>query len=69
MARGRLFGPSLFPQSLEIVSAAAKLGLPVIGAGGVYSKEDAQAMLMAGALAVQMDAGLWLPSNKKDLVE
>ncbi|MBI3740120.1 MAG: hypothetical protein HY258_13820 [Chloroflexi bacterium] len=66
---GRLFGPSLFPQSLEIVASAAKLGLPVIGAGGVYSKEDAQAMLMAGALAVQMDAGLWLPSNKKDLVE
>ena len=66
---GRLFGPSLFPQSLEIVASAAKLGLPVIGAGGVYSKEDAQAMLMAGALAVQMDAGLWLPSNEKDLVE
>ncbi len=69
LVTGRLFGPSLFPQSLEIVSSAAKLGLPVIGAGGVYSKEDAQAMLTAGALGVQMDAGLWLPSNKKDLVE
>jgi dihydroorotate dehydrogenase len=49
----------LFPQSLEIVHSASKLGLPVIGAGGVYSKENADAMLSAGALAVQMDSVLW----------
>lgn len=66
---GRLFGPSLFPKSLEVVASAAKLGLPVIGAGGVYSKENAEAMLSAGALAVQMDAMLWLPSKTKNLVE
>ena len=60
---GRLFGPSLFPQSLEIVLSAAKLGLPVIGAGGVYSKEDAWAMLTAGAFGVQMDTKLWLPGR------
>jgi len=56
---GRLLGPALFPQSLEIVHSASKLGLPVIGAGGVYSKENADAMLSAGALAVQMDSVLW----------
>ena len=33
--RGRLFGPSLFPRSLELVLSAVRLGLPVIGAGGV----------------------------------
>lgn len=60
---GRLFGPSLFPRSLEIVNSAARLGLPIVGAGGVSSKDDAQAMLMAGALAVQMDAELWLPKE------
>lgn len=59
---GRLFGPSLFPQSLEIVQNAAKLGLPVVGAGGVWSKENAEAMLSAGALAVQVDAALWNPA-------
>src|SRR5208337_451103 len=53
LIEGRLFGPSLFPQSLEIVHSAAKLGLPIIGAGGVYSKENADAMLSVGALAVQ----------------
>jgi dihydroorotate dehydrogenase (NAD+) catalytic subunit len=56
---GRLYGPSLFPKSLEIVYSAAKLGLPIIGAGGVWSKENAEAMLASGALAVQVDAALW----------
>jgi dihydroorotate dehydrogenase (NAD+) catalytic subunit len=60
---GRLYGPSLFPRTLETVYSAAKLGLPIIGAGGVYSKENADAMLSAGALAVQVDAALWNPSS------
>lgn len=62
LIEGRLFGPALFPQSLEIVASAAKLGLPIIGAGGVCAKENADAMISAGALAVQMDSKLWLPS-------
>ncbi|MFZ5919764.1 MAG: hypothetical protein ACOYY3_01790 [Chloroflexota bacterium] len=56
---GRLYGPSLFPQALETVYQAARIGLPVIGAGGVYKREQAEAMLGAGALAVQLDAVLW----------
>jgi hypothetical protein len=56
---GRLYGPSLFPQTLETVYSAAKLGLPIIGAGGVWNKGNAEAMLSAGALAVQVDAALW----------
>jgi len=56
---GRLFGPSLFPQSLELVHKASKMNLPIIGAGGVYSKENAEAMISSGALAVQMDSTLW----------
>jgi dihydroorotate dehydrogenase len=56
---GRLYGPSLFPRSLETVYSAAKLSLPIIGAGGIWSKENADAMLAVGALAVQVDAALW----------
>jgi dihydroorotate dehydrogenase (NAD+) catalytic subunit len=56
---GRLYGPSLFPRALETVYSAAKLGLPVIGAGGVWTKENAEAMLSVGALAAQVDAALW----------
>jgi dihydroorotate dehydrogenase (NAD+) catalytic subunit len=56
---GRLYGPSLFPRALEIVYSAAKLGLPIIGAGGVWTNDNAAAMISAGALAAQVDAALW----------
>jgi dihydroorotate dehydrogenase len=59
LVTGRLYGPSLFPRALETVYSAAKLGLPIIGAGGVWTKENAEAMLSVGALAVQVDAALW----------
>jgi len=60
---GRLYGPSLFPQTLEAVYSAVKLGLPIIGSGGVWTKENADAMLSVGALAVQVDAALWNPAS------
>jgi len=56
---GRLYSPDNFPAALEAIQSAKTLGLPLIGAGGVYSPEDAQAMLEAGAVAVQVDAALW----------
>jgi dihydroorotate dehydrogenase (NAD+) catalytic subunit len=59
---GRLYGPSLFPHTLETVHSASRLGLPIIGAGGVWTKENAEAILLAGALAVQMDVVLWDPA-------
>ena len=62
LVTGRLFGPSLFPQTLETVHSATKLGLPIIGAGGVWSKANTEAMLAEGALAVQVDATLWNPA-------
>ena len=47
--------------ALEAVRAvlAQDLGLPVVGAGGVYSVEAAREMLGAGAAAVQLDAVVW----------
>lgn len=60
---GRLHGPSLFPQTLETVYSAAKLGLPIIGAGGVWTRENVDAMLSVGALAVQVDVALWNPGS------
>jgi len=56
---GRLDGPGLFPQALLVVRDAARVGIPVIGAGGVQTKENADAMLSVGALAVQMDTSMW----------
>jgi dihydroorotate dehydrogenase len=59
LAAGRLYGPSLFPLSLAAVQAIHRIGLTVIGAGGVYHLEQFQSMLSAGAMAVQLDAVLW----------
>ncbi len=59
MADGRLYGPAIFPQALLVVRTLARQGLPVIGAGGIYSTEQIQAMLDAGALAIQLDSVLW----------
>lgn len=62
LVTGRLFGPALLPRALDAVHSAARLGLPVIGAGGVCTQADVEVMLAAGALAVQVDSALWLPA-------
>ena len=59
LVSGRLYGPSLFPKSLEMVQTLTKLGLPVIASGGIHSKENLSTMLAAGALACQLDIHLW----------
>jgi dihydroorotate dehydrogenase (NAD+) catalytic subunit len=56
---GRMYGPATFPQALETVKALVRLGISVIGAGGVYQPADVEAMLSAGAIAVQIDTALW----------
>jgi dihydroorotate dehydrogenase (NAD+) catalytic subunit len=61
LTTGRLYGRSLFPLALETVHSAAKLGLPIIGAGGVWTEKDLTDMLSAGAMAAQTDASLWSP--------
>jgi dihydroorotate dehydrogenase len=60
---GRLYGQSIFPRSLDIVHSAAMIGMPIIGAGGVWTEQDAADMLSAGAMAVQTDASLWVPKE------
>lgn len=56
---GRLFGPALWPQAMLLVRDAVRAGIPLIGGCGVFAPEQAQAMLNAGAMAVQLDALLW----------
>lgn len=56
---GRIYGPAVLPTSLAVVRALSQGGLPIIGAGGVYRQQDINAMLAAGAIAVQLDSVLW----------
>jgi dihydroorotate dehydrogenase (NAD+) catalytic subunit len=59
LVRGRLYGQAVFPHALATVREIAHRGVPVIGAGGVYTPRDVEMMIMAGAMAVQLDAILW----------
>jgi dihydroorotate dehydrogenase len=61
--QGRLFGAGVFPLALHTVrawhAAWGEAGVPIIAGGGVYHPAQAQAMLAAGASAVQLDLRLW----------
>jgi dihydroorotate dehydrogenase (NAD+) catalytic subunit len=59
LVSGRLYGPAIFPQALRAVQTVSSTGLAVIGAGGVYQSSQVEAMLKAGASAVQVGASLW----------
>jgi len=59
LVHGRLYGPAVFPNALAVVEDLVAVGLPVIAAGGIQSTEDAESMLAAGAIAVQLDILLW----------
>lgn len=66
--RGRLYGPAVLPHTLKIVDELARLGVPTIGGGGVYSRQDMEAIMAAGALAVQLDSVLWRSAGSKVFV-
>ena len=58
---GRLYGPALLPQALRLVrEIKSQTALPIIGAGGVHSRADVEAMLAAGATAVRLDSAVWV---------
>jgi dihydroorotate dehydrogenase (NAD+) catalytic subunit len=64
---GRLYGPALLPQSLSLVrELKSQVTLPIIGAGGVHSKADVEAMLAAGATAVMVDSAVWVGRKIED---
>ncbi|WP_346184408.1 dihydroorotate dehydrogenase [Streptomyces osmaniensis] len=52
---GGLSGPAVKPMALRLVwQAAAAVGIPVVGCGGITSAEDIVEFLLAGASAVQV---------------
>jgi dihydroorotate dehydrogenase (NAD+) catalytic subunit len=52
---GGLSGPAIKPVALSMVyQVAGKVGIPIIGCGGISSAEDALEFLMAGASAVEV---------------
>lgn len=68
---GGLSGPAIKPVALYMVyQVAGKVGIPIIGCGGIGSAEDALEFIMAGASAVQVGtAQLTDPHTLLDVLE
>jgi dihydroorotate dehydrogenase len=45
--------------TLAALRQCVKFNVPIFAGGGVYQASQAQALLQAGAAAVQLDAALW----------
>lgn len=57
---GRLYGHGVFPGALHNLQAVQALtDLPLLAGGGVHTPQQAQALLAAGAAAVQLDSVVW----------
>ncbi|MGB1286984.1 MAG: hypothetical protein ACPG7F_10655 [Aggregatilineales bacterium] len=61
LVSGRIYGPLIKPMVLRMVGVLAKRikDVPIIGAGGIHSAQDARDYLEAGARAVQVDSVVW----------
>ncbi len=69
--RGGLSGPAIKPIAVRIVyEVARRVGLPVIGIGGVETVDDVVEFLLAGASAVQVGTALFRdPRTAERLVD
>ncbi len=70
-ARGGLSGPAIKPIAVRVVyDVARRVGLPVIGIGGVETVDDVVEFLLAGATAVQVGTALFRdPRTAERLVD
>jgi len=62
LVAGRIYGPLVKPIVLRMVGQLARRfpDIPMIGAGGIHSPQDARDFLEAGAVAVQVDSVTWV---------
>jgi dihydroorotate dehydrogenase (NAD+) catalytic subunit len=66
---GRIYGPLVKPMALRMVGQLAqRVAVPIIGAGGIHSPEDARDFLDAGAVAVQVDAVTWVEPRMLEII-
>jgi dihydroorotate dehydrogenase (NAD+) catalytic subunit len=66
---GRIYGPMVKPMALRIVGQLAnRIDIPIIGAGGVHSPQDARDFIEAGARAVQVDSVTWIEPKMLEII-
>jgi dihydroorotate dehydrogenase len=47
---------------------AKRIKVPIIGAGGIHSPEDARDFIRAGAVAVQVDSVTWINPKMLEII-
>lgn len=62
LVSGRIYSPVVKAMVLRLVGVLARRiqDVPIIGAGGIHSTQDARDYLEAGAVAVQVDSVTWI---------
>lgn len=62
LVTGRVYGPLIKPIVVRLVQQLAEQisDMPIIGAGGIHSQQDARDYIEAGAKAVQVDTATWV---------
>lgn len=69
LVSGRIYGPVVKPIVLNMVGhIAPRVDVPIIGAGGVHSAQDARDYLEAGAVAVQVDSAIWRSPKELEII-
>jgi dihydroorotate dehydrogenase (NAD+) catalytic subunit len=69
LVSGRVYGPMVLPIVLRVVEILAKrIKVPIIGAGGIHSPEDARDYIRAGAVAVQVDSVAWINPKMLEVI-
>ncbi len=69
LVSGRVYSPTLKPLVLRLVGQIVRqVELPVIGAGGIHTPQDARDFLEAGAAAVQVDSAVWVAPNRLEWI-
>jgi dihydroorotate dehydrogenase (NAD+) catalytic subunit len=66
---GRIYGPLVKPMVLRVVGQLmSRIDIPIIGAGGIHSAQDARDYLEAGAVAVQVDSVTWIEPKMLEII-
>lgn len=69
LVSGRIYGPIVKPIVLRVVGQLIRrIDIPIIGAGGIHSRQDARDYMDAGARAVQVDSLIWTRPHMLEVI-
>ncbi len=69
LVSGRIYGPLVKPMVLRVVGQLSRrINIPIVGAGGIHSQQDARDYVDAGACAVQVDSLTWIKPQMLEII-